>query len=71
MDKMTINIDNFDKTSDGRVLVPENLLNKLVEYYRTRSYIDEQKEIANQIKTGKLKSYTLEETLQILKDNNL
>lgn len=68
---MTINIDNFDKTNDGRVLVPENLLNKLVEYYRTRSYIDEQREIANQIKVGKLKSYTLEETLQILKDNNL
>lgn len=71
MDKIAINIDNLDKTNDGRVLVPENLLNKLVEYYRTKSYIDEQKEIANQIKMGKLKSYTLEETLQILKDNNL
>lgn len=70
MDKMTINIDNFDKTSDGRVLVPENLLNKLIEFYQTKTYIEEQKEIAKQMKIGKIESYTLEEVQQILEDGH-
>lgn len=70
MDKMTINIDNFDKTSDGRILVPENLLNKLIEFYQTKTYIEEQKEIAKQMKIGKIESYTLEEVQQILEDGH-
>lgn len=61
--KMKINIDDFDKTSDGRILVPED------EYYQ-EAYIEKQREIAKQIELGKLKSYTLEEAQQILEDGH-
>lgn len=54
---------DFDKTSDGRILVPED------EYYQ-EAYIKKQREIAKQIELGKLKSYTLEEAQQILEDGH-
>lgn len=66
---MRINIDDFDKTSDGCVLVSEDIFNHLVKYYQD-AYIEKQREIAKQIEMRKLKSYTLEEAQQVLKDGH-
>lgn len=60
---MKINIDDFDKISGGLILGHED------EYYQ-EAYIEKQREIAKQIELGKLKSYTLEEAQQILKDGH-
>lgn len=69
MDKMIIDINNFDKTSDGYFLVPENILNNLVEYCQ-ETYVEKQREIVRQIESGKLKAYTLDEAQKILEDGH-
>lgn len=65
-----IDIKDFPSLNDV-CIVPKNILNELIDYYKSSEYIKKHVKEAEEIVLDKRKSYTHEEMIAILKKEGL
>ena len=65
-----IDIKDFPSLNDV-CIVPKNILNELIDYYKSNEYIKNHVKEAEEIVLDKRKSYTHEEMIAILKKEGL
>lgn len=65
-----IDIKDFPSLNDV-CIVPKNILNELIDYYKSNEYIKKHVQEAEEIVLDKRKSYTHEEMIAILKKEGL
>lgn len=65
-----IDIKDFPSLNDV-CIAPKNILNELIDYYKSNEYIKKHVKEAEEIVLDKRKSYTHEEMIAILKKEGL
>lgn len=65
-----IDIRDFPSLNDV-CIVPKDILNDLINYYKSNEYIKKHIQQSNEIISGKKKSYTHEEIISMLRKEEL